>query len=207
MKVYNVLLGLQNHASSHPCPCCESPKEWNCTAPLWSFGRLREKANQFQSSTSKNPKPKNFLNCVELPLLNFPDETLVLSKICIPELYLLLGIVNRLFDQLCKLLGEENMLDWAKENQIQRASYRGGGFQGKPCTKILEKAENLKDFLPEHLKAYADCLIAFNKVWKSCFGAELESNCQDHIDEFEKKYSLLKISTPPKVHIDNCRSF
>ena len=166
MKVYNLLLGLQNHASSYPCPYCKSPKNWKSGSALRTFGRIREKARQFHSSEATKKEAKYFFNCVKAPLLHFSDETLVLAKICIPELHLLLGVVNRIFDQLSKNFCEERMFEWARENQINRASYRGGRFEGKPCVKILQKAEDLKNFLPSKFKPYADCLKAFKVIGK-----------------------------------------
>ena len=58
MKVYNLLLGLQNHASSYPCPYCESPKNWKSGSALRTFRRIREKARQFHSSEAKKRRQK-----------------------------------------------------------------------------------------------------------------------------------------------------
>ena len=64
----------------------------------------------------------------------------------------------------------------------------------------MEKAEKLKEFLPNEFKPYADCLNSFNDVRKSCFGKTLDPDYQCKIDDFKSKFLALNLSVTPKIH-------
>ena len=141
MKVYNLLLGLQNHASSYPCPYCESPKNWKSDSALRTFGRIREKARQFHSSEATKKEAKDFFNCVEAPLLNFSDETLVLAKICIPELHLLLLWIEFLTNWARTSAKKECLSGLEKTKSIGQAT-EAGGLKENPAWKFCQKLRN-----------------------------------------------------------------
>ena len=80
---------------------------------------------------------------VHEPLLDGPGDVLVLDLVPPPELHLLLGSTNRIFDALNAAWGEDKAFKWAIRKNIVRSAYRGGSMEGPSCKKVLEKALTL----------------------------------------------------------------
>jgi hypothetical protein len=92
----------------------------------------------------------------------------ILSKIPPPELHIMLGVTNKIFDELNRKWEENKAYKWAEERSIARAHYHGGCLDGNSCKTLLSKADQLYDALPRHLGKFADALRAFNKVRIAC---------------------------------------
>ena len=80
-----------------------------------------------------------------------------------PELHLLIGTVNKMFDELSKVWPDcEDM--WMKALHINDSR------------KLLKNVKILEDSCPPHLRGYADAFNAFNEVVTSCYGTVLQQN-------------------------------
>lgn len=101
LKMNNILVGIMNHSSAHPCCWCDVLK-----GDLIECGNMRTIRN-IQSDYEKWCKSgKNFKNAklfnnfVNEPIFRANNDTRILELIPPPELHLLLGIVNLLFKHL-----------------------------------------------------------------------------------------------------------
>ena len=67
------------------------------------------------------------------------DDTLVLTKISPPYL-VLLGPVNKMFDELCKMWPDCEDL-WMKPMYIKREGYHGGSVNGNDSKTLLKNVD------------------------------------------------------------------
>ena len=187
---WNKILGLQSHASTHPCSWCESPKDkWDRNAPLRTLGRIRQKAREYQAAcreyqerkangrlhkTLKKPECANFLNCFEEPLIKGADEKSIFDVVPLPELHLMTGVVNHIFNALNDSWGENRAYEWAKKYSISSDSHHGQGFKGPSARRLLKVANELAvdKSLPRNLTVFAHALVCFNTIFSGCFGTE-----------------------------------
>lgn len=121
-----------------------------------------------------------------------------------PELHLLLGCVNHLFDHMAS--GFPAIAEtWAKECHVFRVDvYRGTlGFQGNACKKLISNVDKPRRLCNEcavNCLTFADTFEKFNKVVDSCFSTDLKSNFDVFIDDFKDSFMKLNISVTSKVH-------
>ncbi|PAA56542.1 hypothetical protein BOX15_Mlig006248g1 [Macrostomum lignano] len=155
MKLANILCGLQPHSCAHPCPYCESTAPLTTSGRPRTLGRIRQKVQEFNSAGRVWSRAKQFMNCVNLPLLAGDDDEEVLMLLPPPELHLLLGISNKLLDSLNEAWGEDRGFAWLQSYGIVRAGYRGGTMEGNACRKLLLMAEDLRFFLKTFLMNYS----------------------------------------------------
>lgn len=80
------------------------------------------------------------MNCVQEPILRGDDFIQILDLIPPPELHLMLGTVNKIFDELNKLWGENRAYKFAEEQNIIRVKYFGGSMEGNQCKMLLKKS-------------------------------------------------------------------
>ncbi len=126
-------------------------------------------------------KAQKFKNCISFPLLCGDDDAKVLDVVPPPELHLLLGITNKIFDELNSAWGKDKAYKWAYNQCIVRVEYRGGSMEGNQCQMVLKKAATLCQELPEHLKKFGLALDQFSQVVEGCFGQVLCRHCKENI--------------------------
>ena len=140
------------------------------------------------------------MNCIHEPLLSGEDSFALLDLIPPPELHLMLGTVNKIFDELNTSWGENKAFKFAADQHIMRAGYQGGGMEGNQCKMLLNKIDSLQKLLPAELVKFADTLQKFNAVRLACFGEHLLPTFKEDIQQFQVAYTSLWISVTPKVH-------
>ena len=87
-----------------------------------------------------------------------------------PELHLLMGPVNTMYDELCKTWA--GCEEWIKRLHIKREEYHVGSFNGNDCRKLLKNINILEQIAPSpsvKIKAFIDAFKAFNDVVTSCY--------------------------------------
>ena len=143
------------------------------------------------------------MNCIHEPLIqdekNEFSDVLILNLVPPAELHLLLGPVNKMYDELEKLWS--GVADWAKSCNAYKCCRQGSGFNGNSCKKLIEP-ENLDELLsiiPQEFDMYVAALGAFGRVVRSCFGISLSPTYKADIEHFKKCYLNLNISVTPKV--------
>ena len=115
-----------------------------------------------------------------------------------PELNLLIGPVNTLFEALSKVWSESEK--WLSLCNVKKNEYHGGSFAGNDSRKLLNCASILKEMCPKEFERYVDTFNLFNGVVTACYSKDLDKYYLNKIDYFKKKYLSLKIYVTPKVH-------
>ena len=201
-KMANIVCGIKNQASNHPCAICtaESTFPEDEKAPLRTLKMLASDLKEKHGNKAKHCVVNSCL------LVGKPEDT-VLELFPPPALHLLLRCVNYLCEKLAKkwMIARPNLtydpvIQFNKDQHIVRMSYHGGGYEGNQCNKILQKAELLAEQVPENLTIYTDCLIAFREVKSSCFGWTVDKDYAAKILNFREKYNGLLINITPSVH-------
>ena len=80
----------------------------------------------------------------------------------IPVLHIKLGLVNHYWDQLQALCPD--IVKWAYENSIIAAPYHDENFEGRECSKVLDKVESLATVVPPSLGNLLACTTDFNST-------------------------------------------
>ncbi len=114
----------------------------------------------------------------------------------------MMGATIKIYDCLHEAMGEQNSVvsEWAQHNMIMRKQYRGGTVDGNACRKLLKRAVDLGQKLPDTFKVFAVALCHLNDVVHACFGQEAADDYEDKIKDFKQTYLQLGISVTPKVH-------
>ena len=143
------------------------------------------------------------MNCIHKPL--FRDENqefndvLILNLVPPAELHLLLGPVNKMYDELEKLWPD--VAEWAKSCKAFKCCRHGSGYNGNSCMRLIdpENLDKLLKLIPQEFVMFVSSLRAFGRVVKSCFGLKLSTTYKADIESFRKCYLNLEISVTPKV--------
>ena len=203
LKVANVLMGLMNHASCYPCTWCISNKtHLECVGEPRTLEQCFDNYEKFSTENDKK-KAKLFKNCVNMPIINC-DKQAVLDIIPPPELHLLIGSVNHLYDHMLKKF-PEIATEWAKQCYVYRVDvYRGKlGFQGNQCKKLLNNVDSLEKLFAANQTIGLEYVDAYKKllnVVNSCFTNILQDDYKTSLDEFKESFQKLKIPVTPKIH-------
>ena len=223
LKLCLFLCGKMQGSCKHPCVFCDGCDPWNGDCSLLTIGTLKEFYQGYLEDLAKDEGdrdgPMEFNNCTSenlLQFLAFPDDTLVLDIINIPELHLLMGVVVKLMQyvQACfgKLPAEkERGLEFVKMfyKNINITVRQPGRLEGNQAEKVLKNtaeflrlAQELPQEISNKVSAVADVFNAFNEVKHTCFGTRILGDYKTAIQNFTTLYrGLQKISVPPKVHI------
>ena len=202
LKLCNVLLGLMTHSSMHPCCWCDIDK--NNLAKKGkqrTFESLNDLFWMFFDSQASKENAKEYGNVIHLPMIveNVDPSTPVINVVPPPELHLMLGPVNHMYDQMNKVWPQSD--DWLKSCFVRKKKdYHGGAFEGNGCRKLLKNIDNLKQICPEEHALFVDAFSTFNDVVSACYGSQLHPEYKAKIVEFKNAYLKLKVSVTPKVH-------
>lgn len=202
LKLCNILLGLMNHSSCHPCAWCDTDKD-----NLHKVGNQRTIASlmnmfwDFFESKKDKKDAKTFGNVIHPPIIcdDIEDETPVICLIPPPELHLLMGPVNKLYNEMEEKWPQSEL--WLKAVNVKKEEYHGGQFNGNDSRKLAKSVEALEALNPPTcVDNYINAFKSFNAVVEACFGKDLHPDFQRRITTFAVDYMKLKISVTPKVH-------
>ena len=137
-----------------------------------------------------------------------PDKRII-EVLHIPSLHLLLGVVDKLLQELKKRASKNWVDKYLKKVNIVRKSYQGQhSLEGNQCSEFLKKLDILERELMKESTGLnvvtlpiLQVFCTFRKVQKSCFGMEVKPDFRNQIAEFSRVYRSLEISVTPKVHI------
>ena len=162
---------------------------WFLCKLFWSY---------FDAQVDKSTAKEND-NVVHLPLINIQDDTTpVLHIVPSPELHLMLGPVNTLFDEMSKVWpGSE---EWLNGCHVKKSEYHGGQFEGNDCRKLLRNVDMLQELCPHEYHQFVDAFISFNDVVTLCYGRNLLPQYKTSLSNFKDAHLKLNISLTLKVH-------
>ena len=203
LKLCNIILGMMNHSSRHPCAWCDiTNNRLEHRGTSRTIGSLLELFFRFFDAKANEENAKEYRNVIHPPMLasgnNLDHSSLVILLIPPPELHLMLGPVNTLYDELDKQWGECEK--WSKYLNIKREEYHGGKFNGNDSRKILNNIDSVEAMLPPKFHNFIKTFRAFDKVVTSCYGHTLSDDYESNIRQFRIEYKRLKTSVTPKVH-------
>ena len=116
-------------------------------------------------------------------------EERVLDKIMLPELHLMMSVVNHLFNLMVKLWPD--FLEWIERNDILLHRYQGGGLDGRNSSKLLCKLDLLQLELPINLHPVLETLKIFSCIVGGCFSYELCTDYKEKIMVFKDIFKNL----------------
>ena len=201
LKLINIILGLQNHSSLHPCPWCEANKyNLQNKGKQRTFASLLEHYFNFYDANVGKEVAKDYGNVIHPPILDVEDKnTPVIHHVPPPELHLMMGPTNHLIDALCKVW--PGCIAWLQSLNLYEVDYFGGKYEGDDCRKILRKISIITESFPPHVSQLVHTIKLFNDVVNACFGYNLSKDFVNKINEFKRSYLRLNnVSVTPKVH-------
>lgn len=99
LKLANILAGLMCHSSTYPCTYCVAKSgELQQDAECRTVGDILQNYLNWQEGGGTTSTAKQYMNCVNPPIISDKKDDLILDLIPPPELHLMLGVVNTLFD-------------------------------------------------------------------------------------------------------------
>lgn len=207
LKMANIIGGIQGHGSTFPCVWCECPKSQfhnfavSKSYTMRTIGSIKSKSTSYKVSGMVAAEAKDYKNCVQEPLLNGTDHTIIIKILPPPELHLLLRITNRLFkalEQKCPIIAQ----NWLNHCGIVVPKLHSGEMNGNMCRRLLKKMDYLDGTNEPEIAEFLDVFRAFNSVVQSCFGNALDlEHFKRKIDTFFLAYQQLRIPTTTSVHI------
>ena len=161
-------------------------------------GNVTKLCDKYQGD-SKN----NAMNCDCIEDSEAFDVWLVdyMQMFNLPELHLLLGIGQKLYDSiLCTMSEEEKEFHEAllRKHNIQKSTYHGGAFEGNAMRKITKEATDLG--FPKNNSSYIT-LLRFSAVVTTCFGKEITGDYKVAIFQFEEALIQSGLPCSTKVHV------
>ena len=166
-------------SSTYPCTWYFAHKaELDQQGVLRSIENISQYYNEWQKAGGYSKKSKDFMNCTNLPIIKSDDESksFIIDFIVPPELHLMLGVVNHIFNHMLKDFGTVASM-WAEKCHVQKQIFRGcSGFDGNSCKKLLNNIDTLRAICPLECLKFVKALNDFHLVVKSCFSSELKSD-------------------------------
>ena len=200
LKLCNILLGLMSHASRYPCCWCDIDKNnLDKKGNQRTFKSLDDMFWAYFSARVPQSEAKEYGNVAHRSIIEGIDEnTPVFQVVPPPELHLMLGPVNHMYDKMNNVWPGSDA--WLKACFVKKEEYHGGQFEGNDCRKLLKKIDLLREICPEKHQDFVRAFSTFNNVVASCYGKTLHENYKRNIAKFKAEYLKLNISVTPKVH-------
>ena len=151
LKVTANMTGIQQASSKHPCPYChwianygKSSSKPAKPAELRTFGSNRRNYEKWMEKGGNKKNAKKHFNCTEVPLVSYDDGDLIMDKFPPPELHILTGIFNHMYDAM---LANDELHDyvekWSDKLGCTRRFCPGHAFVGNHCRKLLRNVDEL----------------------------------------------------------------
>ena len=113
---------------------------------------------------------KKYGNVIHPPIIsdNLDDNTPVIAILPPPELHLLIGPVNTLYDGLEKVWPQSE--EWLKICKVKKTDYHGWKFEGNQSRELLKKVDKLEGLCPTNINVtkYVKAIKALNEVVSFC---------------------------------------
>ena len=213
LKMYMLLTGKSFDKPKFGCPFCSACTPYLEDGELYYLKDLLELHKAYSEAGGIKRTQQKYQNVTNPPLLTADDSKLIIEVLCIPELHILIGVVDKLLKEFKKNvfpsedLGLKFMDKYLKKVAIERKSYQGAhSLEGNQSRDFLNKVDILQQALEQESEAavlngfpFIHTFRAFSKVVSSCFGVSLQEDFQAQIFEFKRLYLALGVSVTPKV--------
>ena len=122
----NVVLGISSHGGRHSCAFCDGTSTLK-SGNLRTFGHLSQKYQEYLAAGANPAHMKNFANVTQECLIAGHPSQKILDVIPLPELHLLMGVVNHLLKLIINYFPD--ILDILKHHNIFHHGYQCGWKQ------------------------------------------------------------------------------
>ena len=211
LKIVNIALGLQGHQCRHPCCFCEWIKgKDKHNYPLRTFEKLRKDHQEFLQHSGEKKDVKKFNNCIRPASSLFPEIGKVMDVVALPELHIMLGVVNKLFFEL-NAIDHVVATKWSRVHLHVQPAEWSSQYAGNDCKKLLANTEVLRNIArglsarqqakKKKIGRIADAFESFQKLVHSCFGSILYDTWERDLVHFHDSYRATGASISPKIHI------
>ena len=99
IKMLMILVGKSGGKPKFGCPYCSACTPFDTNGVLYTIGRLIELNYKFVKNGSKMKKQQLYENVTNPPLVTGSVDDLILKMFAIPELHLLIGVVDKLLTE------------------------------------------------------------------------------------------------------------
>ena len=131
IKMQRIICGKAAGNPTHGCVYCSAARPYLTPGKLYTVGDLKRLHQQFLAAGAKTKEQRLWDNVVNEPLLQAEDSELILDLLPIPQLHILLGIVDKLLTLMEDSLfegdrpaGREFMDQFLKSQHIVRKEYQ-----------------------------------------------------------------------------------
>ena len=131
LSITNVYLGISKHGGKYVCYICEGPSTLK-SGKLRTFGSLHAHYTAYTLAGSVPKTMQNYKNVINKCLVEGKPEELVGEQIPLPELHLLIGVVNHFYKVLGKVWPSLTL--WGRGKWTVHGRH-GGGLDGVNCDK------------------------------------------------------------------------
>ena len=122
-------------------------------------------------------------NVINPSLFEGEDSDLILDKIPPPQLHVMMGGANKIWDVLSSLWGEEAEV-WARTKGITKHGYNGGGLDGVNSSLLLHRADELASVCPFKLIPMVVALQKLHRLVNGCFSHDLAEDIDIRFSDF-----------------------
>ena len=142
LKLINSLLSISSHSGKFACPYCDGAMTLE-SGNLRTFSSLAENYNKFKADGQNMKNMQKYANVInECLLMGEPNKT-ILSAVPLPELHLLMGLVNWALELLYKVVPQNKLQELMRKKGISVHGYHGGGLDGGNSNLFLNNLEFL----------------------------------------------------------------
>ena len=166
---------------------------------------MAEWFGKYESAGLKMKDMQLFKNVIHKSLITGCPETTVLSTVPLPELHLLMGLVNWALELMYKVMPEKKTLQLKEKMRAKGISvqgYQGGGLDGVNSHLFLKHLLFLSAGAPANVRPIFTMIEKFRKVVHGCFSTDLSSTYLEDINSFNSDVAALIPYTKRKLHTD-----
>ena len=199
LKLLNILCGLSGHEGKLACVYCEGEMTLD-SGVLRTFGSIIQHNKNYWAAGSPTARMQLYKNCINLPLLDVPEDQLILARIPLPELHLLMGSTNVKVEVIRSCLEKEGteglFWQWCSKHGVTRRGYNGTNkLDGNNSNVFLRHVGKLadEDWWPAKLDPVIDCLKQLEEVKDKTFSWELKEGWEGAISQYKWMFAELQV--------------
>ena len=203
LKAASLCLGIMS--GRHPCIWCTWDKRSGLSKVDWHprssahHSKMLQKLFDIYNGDSKT-------HSIDCDGIEYPEAfniwlTDYMQIFNLPELHLLLGIGQKLYNAITLTMSEDEKKIHEKlltKHSILRSTYHGGAFEGNGIRKIIRNVTDLG--FPVNNSSYI-ALKRFGDVVTSCFGKNTIGDLDEIVYQFEEAFIQTGLSCSTKVHV------
>ena len=191
-------------------------QDFQTHSELRILGSIRSSANAYKTACKdfffkSKLLAVFYINCVNRPLVDLPDDVKVIEILSPMELHLLSGNTNRIYNNLEKCLQPMGFTlsanQWNQSLGFQSSKLHDCQFKGGECSKLLKNIHVLEELIKssklardEHISSIVNSFSYLISVKAACQRSRLLPEHELTINEYKKANVKLALRVSSKVH-------